>query len=290
MPLLAPSPGDEGVEPFSESSPDRSSDRSTEPVRPDLAQILEGCYYKERGTDQRGRLVFTIRNQKGRVTRKLEFVYLWKQYRGRNDVWDKLMLFAVAPPEYRDNNYLRITYTWDSGKLPEQWVYSKRLQRVRRLSLGEQDNMHWGLINEDLSLRRPEEDAHTLLDVRQAHGQITYEVESRPRLPQPGYVKYLSYYVRTGDWGTCRLTYRDYYDAKGRVVKKADYKWQQIDEVWLLASLDVVLESRIERLFDLRRKKKPVQVFVHYQIQEPEVNAGIDDHDFSLRNLRRRFR
>ncbi len=258
----------------------------------DVNEVIQQCYYKDWGRDQRSRLIFTMKNRSGKVTKKMEFVRYWKDYRGKDGLVSKWMLFTVAPPEYRDNNYLRITYTLASGRMPEQWVYLKRLQSVRRLSLREQDNLSWGLMGEDLAIRQPDEDEHSLLGVREEHGNITYEVESRPRLPGPAYDKYISYYVRlrSDSWEDCTLTHRDYYDARGHLFKKADYAWQQIDGAWVLSSLDIVIERAEKKPAEQKMGKKASRLFISYRFLDPEVNVGLEDRFFSQRNLRRGLR
>lgn len=257
-----------------------------------VKEIIAQCYDKDWGRDQRSRLVFTMKNREGRVTKRIEFIRYWKDYRGQGDLVSKLMLFAVAPPEYKDNNYLRITYTPGSGKLPEQWVYTKRLQSVRRLSLREQDDLNWGLISEDLAVHRFEDDEHRLLSVREEHGTVTYEVESRPRLRAFAYDKHISYYVRmrTDSWDDCTLAHRDYYDTRGHLVKKADFAWQQVGTAWVLSNLDIVMERPAKRFSGQGMNKEISRIYVSYRFLDLEVNIGLQDKFFSQRNLRRGVR
>ncbi len=256
---------------------------------PDVRSIVQQCYYKDWGRDQRSRLLLRMKNNSGRVTKKREFIRFWKDYRGQGDVVSKVMLFAVAPPEYRGNNYLRINYALSSGRLPEQWVYLKRLQAVRRLSVREHDELSWGLIGEDLTIRQFDEDTHLLTSSREEHGHTAYEVESRPRLENSAYGRYVSYYVRTGGWDSCILTHRDFYDQAGRVIKRADFTWQRVDHAWMMDTLEIVVE-RPPREGSKKKQKAPLRLFITYRFTDPEVNTGLEDSDFSQRNLQRGIR
>ncbi|MFQ5487079.1 MAG: outer membrane lipoprotein-sorting protein [Gammaproteobacteria bacterium] len=257
--------------------------------KPDVRTVIQQCYYKEWGRDQRSRLLFRMRNNSGRVTKKRKLIRFWKDYRGRGDVASKMMLFTVAPPEYRGNNYLRINYTPGSGRRAEQWVYLKRLQSVRRLSIREQDNMDWGIIGEDLTMRQFDEDAHVLTAFSEAHGHTAYEVESRPRLENSAYSRYVSHYVRTAGWDSCILTHRDSYDQAGNLIKRADFTWRRLGDAWAMDSLAIVIE-RPPRQGAKKKKKAPVRLFITYRFTEPEVNIGLKDSDFSQRNLQRGIR
>lgn len=257
---------------------------------PDVRLVIQHCHDKNRGRDQRGRLLLRMRNDSGRVTRKREFIRLWKDYGGHDGIVSKVMLFTVAPPEYRGDNYLRVDYTVASGRPAEQWVYLKRLQAVRRLSAREQDQLGWGLIGEDLMPRQYEEDTHVLLSARETHGHIAYEVESRPRREGAPYERYVSYFSRPDDWRSCVLTHRDYYDARGRVVKRADFTWQRVGRAWVLDTLEVVRERPRRQKGKPKKQRPPLRLYVTYRLTVPEVDVGLEEDDFSQRRLRRGIR
>lgn len=258
-------------------------------AKPDVRRIIQQCYYKDWGRDQRNRLRLRIKNDSGRVTRKREFIRLWKDYRGQGEVVSKMTLFTMDPPEYRDNNYLRINHILSSGKQAGQWVYLKRLQAVRRLSIRKQDNQSWDTIGEDLSIRQYDEDAHILTSYKEEGGHATYTVESRPRREDSAYSRYVSYYARTDDWDSCVLTHRDFYGKAGKLIKRADFTWQRVNHAWMLDTLDIVIE-RPRKEGVKKKKKAPLRLFVTYRFTDPEVNVGLKDSDFSQRNLQRGLR
>ncbi len=48
--------------------------------KPDVRTVIEQCYYKDWGRDQRNRLLLRMKNNSGRVTKKREFMRFWKDY------------------------------------------------------------------------------------------------------------------------------------------------------------------------------------------------------------------
>ncbi len=254
--------------------------------------VVEQCYYKYWGDDQRTNLEFTMRNKAGRVTKRRTYVRFWKDYRGEGDLVSKLMLFTTGPPEYIGNNLLRITYTLASKKPPELWIYIKKLQSVSRLSVREEDNLDWGLNSEDLTIRQINEDTHTLLGVEERSDHLVYKVKSVPTVESSSYGKIISYFEKKDSWDDCSLSGREYYDKKGRLIKKAAFTWQKVDEAWVNDSIVITIERNNDKKFPEKKKlhKDTDIIVVTYRFTDPHVNVGLKDKDFSQRSLRRRIR
>ena len=171
--------------------------------------VVEQCYFKYWGEDQRTNLVFTMRNKAGKVTKKRSYVRFWKDYRGEGDLVSKLMLFTTGPPEYFGNNLLRTTYSLESQKPAELWIYLRRFQSVTRLSVREENNLNWGLNSEDLTIRQLSEDTHSLLSTEQKGGGTVYKIKSVPTVPSSAYGKIVSYFEKQDSWDDCALNARD---------------------------------------------------------------------------------
>jgi len=264
---------------------------AAEPSKPDGADVVAQCYYKYWGDDQRTRLRFTMKNKQGRVTKRRTFIRFWKDYRGQGELVSKVMLFTIAPPEYRQNNFLRVNYTLSSGKPPEQWLYMKRYQTIRRMTIKEKNNLDWGMIAEDLDVRQLDEDRHILLKTDNEADHVIYEVKSVPRVAGSIYGRMISHFVKKDSWDDCRLQDRIYYDKKGKLIKKAQFSWQQIGNVWLPDTIDIRIEKPRNRIFPLKKKieKDTDIIYISYQFSDPRVNIGLQDRDFSQRNLRRKM-
>jgi len=256
---------------------------------PDGAEVAKLCYYKNQGKDQKTKMIFTMRDNDGTVTKTRTFLRFWKDFRGEGDLVSKLMLFTIAPPEYEDNNYLRINYTLTSGKLPEQWLYSRQLHTVQRIANMDQSNLDWGFIAEDLNVRQLDEDTHKLIDTFEKDGSTVYEVESVPKLENSRYGRMVSQYAHTDSWDDCTMRSRDYYDKTGKLIKKATFAWRQIDDVWLLDRANIIIQkTQTEK--QRNAKEPPKSVYITYENTEPEVNVGLTDRDFSTRILQRTLR
>lgn len=254
--------------------------------------VVEQCYYKYWGEDQRTNLEFTMRNKAGKVTKRRTYVRFWKDYRGEGDLVSKLMLFTTGPPEYIGNNLLRVTYTLESEKPPELWIYIKKLQSVSRLSVREEDNLDWGLNSEDLTIRQINEDTHSLLEVEEGADHTVYKVKSVPLVESSGYGKIISYFEKKNSWDDCALSGREYYDKKGRLIKKAAFSWQKVDDAWVYDAIVITIEKQNDEKFPEKKKlhRDTDIIVITYHFTEPHVNVGLKDRDFSQRNLRRRIR
>ncbi len=258
----------------------------------DGVTVVEQCYYKYWGEDQRANLEFTMRNKAGRVTKRRTYVRFWKDYRGEGDLVSKMMLFTTGPPEYIGNNLLRITYTLASKKPPELWIFIKKLQSVSRLSVREEDNLDWGLNSEDLTIRQINEDTHSLLGVEEKADHLVYKVESVPTVENSYYGRIVSFFEKRESWDDCALSRREYYDKKGRLIKKAAFSWQKVGDAWVNKSIVITIERNNDKKFPEKKKlhKDTDIIVVTYRFTEPHVNVGLKDRDFSQRSLRRRVR
>jgi len=260
-------------------------------AEPDGADVVAQCYYKYRGDDQRGKLNFTVKNKQGRVTKQRTFVRLWKDYRGQDALVSKLMLFTVAPPEYRENNFLRVNYTLSSGKPPEQWLYMKRYQTIRRMTVQEKNNLDWGMIAEDLGVRQLREDGHILMKTSNEDDHVIYEVKSTPKAAGSVYGMMISHFSKKDSWDDCSLRDRSFYDHNGKQIKQAHFTWRQAGKIWLPDTIEIKIEKVRDRIFPVKKKiaKDTDIIYISYQFSATRANVDLRDRDFTQRNLRRKL-
>ena len=237
------------------------------------ADIVKHCYYKYAGDDQRSRLVIVITDRNGKGV-KSEYRRLWKLFDGKDNVIDKVILFAESPLDSRGVNFMRWGYTTKSGKPTDQWVYLPEMNMVRRVSQRDPDNMDWGYTDEDLRIRDLDEDEHRFIQIDRIDGQDFYVVESIPR-HDSAYGKRITYFSKTDEWEECAPHQVDYYDNKGELLKQEFITWQRPDGAW-------VWDTAV--MYNVRTK-----ISATYQMLETEVNIGLDDRLFSERQLRRGY-
>lgn len=240
-----------------------------------VQEILNNCYYKPTGIDRTFDLALTVQDADGDTRTEERYVGWWKDFRGQGDLVSKLVLFRRSPLYRQDDTYLRWDYSTSSGKPPEQWVYSIRQQRVRRVAQRDPNRPALGLIAEDLVQRQLDQDTHTLRNVVVREGRTVYSLESVARVGDSAYKRIVSHFERRSGWADCTLTRQEFIAANGKRVKQMDYTWQRVADAWAWHVVTV-------------QNEKPRSTTL-YRLENLQVNVGLRDEDFSKRRLTRTF-
>lgn len=234
--------------------------------------VVERCDARYPGEDQQTRLTIKLRSRDG--SEKVH-VYrrFWKDYKGKDDIAEKMVLFTEFPPDAQGSGFMRWGYT---GKNAEQWIYLPALKKTRRVSVRDPGDSFLGsdLTYADISPRGIDEDDHTVVKAEQQDGVNVIAIKSVPR---PGtlqlYSHVVSWYVVGQDWGTCHKRQIDYYDRKGDLLKKQNIEWQRVDSAWLWKAVTVQnVQTNHTSIFE---------------VADAQVNTGLTDDIFSERNLTR---
>jgi Outer membrane lipoprotein-sorting protein len=236
-------------------------------------EIVERCGVKYGGDDQRSQFEVLLRDQRGNEKRSV-YLRLWKDYKGVNNIIDKMLLFTEYPPDAQGAAFMRATYTPDLKKAADQWIYLPVLRKIRRVTIRDQGDsfLNSELTYADITPRAIDEDTHKLLDMRELGGMQFYVVESTPKEPRPLYSKRVQWFEKTPNWDDCSKVRIDYYDLKGNLLKEQFIKWQRVDGAWLW---DRVLVRNVET--------QHASVFL---LTDAKINTGITDDIFTERTLR----
>jgi len=240
---------------------------------PTGTEIVQHCYYKNEGNDQRSRLLVTSTLANGKKTTS-EYLRLWKNYFGEKGIVDKVVLYTTSPHN-RGLAFMRWGYINGSEKLADQWVYLPELRTMKRISKRSPDEMDWGFSDDDLRVRDIDEDVHRLVEIRVHEGNEFYIVESLPR-KDPIYGKRVSWFSKTDDWEQCLEKRTDYFDKEMKMVKKQTITWRLIDSAW-------VWETAII-------KNYKANTLVVYDVRDIEVNVGLKNREFTQRALMRGYK
>ncbi len=238
-------------------------------AEPSATEIVQHCYYKYAGDDQRSRLRITLNDPAGKKI-STEFTRLWKDYKGQDGIIDKTILYMTYPPDSRGLNFMRWSYA-SEGKVPDQWVYLPETRMARRISQRDPGNMDWGYTDEDLRIRALDEDVHRYLGATSQESQQYYLVESTPK-GNSSYGRRVSWFSKTPDWEDCVESRVDYYDKQGTLIKKQTVRWQKIKGAWVWKT--AVAQNMLNK------------ATVVYDMEQVEVNTGLKDDDFNQRALR----
>jgi len=234
--------------------------------------LLKQCASKYPGEDQRSRFTVLLRDSKGNV-KKSEYLRIWKDFKGRDGVADKMILFTIFPPEAKGASFMRVGYVPAVNKSVDQWIYLPVLKKIRRVSIRNPSDsfLNSNLTYADVGERALEMDTHKYLGVRDIKGKQFHIVESTPKEANPQYGKRVFWFTQGEDWSQCVNVRIDYYDPEGKALKEQFIKWQQVDEAWVW---DRVLVRNV--------RTKTASMF---QISGVAINTGLEDGLFSERTL-----
>lgn len=234
--------------------------------------IVQRCYYKDAGQDQRSHLLVTSALANGRKVTS-EYVRLWKNYDGKDGVVDKVVLYT-ASAHNRGLAFMRWGYTNGSKRLADQWVYLPEMRIVKRISKRSPEEMDWGFSDDDLRVRDIDEDEHRFVEIKRVEGNEFYIVES---IPKHGsiYGKRISWFSKTDDWEQCVEKRVDYFDKEMKMIKKQVVTWRQLKGAWIWETAII--------------KNYRTSSSIVYDVKEIEVNVGLKDRLFTTRALERGY-
>jgi hypothetical protein len=234
-------------------------------------EIFEHCGYKYPGDDQQGKFTVILQDKDGKVM-KSEYLRFWKDYKGKDGVADKMLLFTTFPPEAKGSAFMRVAYS-QHDKPVDQWIYLPALKKIRRVSIRDLGDsfLNSNLTYADVSRRALEDDDHKYLGTKQVEDSVFYVVESTPKEANPIYGKRIFWFLKTNNWDECTNTRIDYYDNGGELIKDQFIKWQRVGNAWVW-----------DRVLVRSRRTLSASIF---QVSEIKINAGVDDDLFTARSL-----
>ena len=234
-------------------------------------EIVSQCYYKNAGEDQHAQLSIILKDKSGSEKKNVYSRY-WRDYGGKDDIADKMLLITEFPPDAEGSKFLRWAYTRKSGRNADQWIYLPVLKKVRRVSVRD-SFLGSDLTYADISTRAIDEDEHRLLKTENQDGIQRYVVESVPKESNPLYSRRVLWFSNPNDMNSCVNTKIEYYDRNNDLLKEQTLKWQRVDGAWVWDQVQV---------HNVRNDHISV-----FEVSEVKVNTGIDDSVFSERNLLR---
>lgn len=235
--------------------------------------IVKRCGLKYAGDDQRSKFEVLLRDQHGNEKRSV-YLRFWKDYKGKDNIIDKMLLFTEYPPDAKGAAFMRVTYEPDLKKAADQWIYLPVLRKIRRVTIRDQGDsfLNSELTYADITPRAVNEDTHKLLGLKDIGGRQFYIVESIPKESKPLYGKRIQWFEKKPNWDDCAQERIDYYNLKGALLKEQFIKWQHVGKAWVW---DRVLVRNVQTL--------RASIFL---ISNVEINTGITDDFFTERALR----
>lgn len=242
------------------------------------ADIVQRCDKEtNNGRDQQTTLTVIIKDAAGNE-RKSVYRRYWKDFKGKQKIEDKLLLFTEFPPDAKGTGFMRWGYIAGEDKNAEQWLYLPSLNTIRRVSVRDPGDSFLGsdLTYQDISPRRLEQDTHQLLREESVDGVTMYVVESIPREENPLYSKVITWFEKTPAWADCNKRRIEHYGSRNNLIKVQKLDWQRVADAWVWNQ--VLVEN-------LRTGHSSV-----FEVTNASVNVGLKDNLFTERMLKRGIR
>jgi hypothetical protein len=239
------------------------------------ADIVQRCDMdKNPGKDQRTLLTVILQDAAGSEKKNVYRRY-WKDFGGKKQFSDKLVLFTQFPPDARGTGFMRWSYVPGIGKNAEQFLYLPSLNSTRRVSVRDPGDSFLGsdLTYQDISPRLLKQDEHRLLSEESRDGESYYVVESVPREENPLYGKVVAWYQKAPDWADCNKRRVEYFDDRGNKIKVQTLSWQKVDGAW---AWDEVFVENLK-----------VGHSTIFRVTDVNINVGLEDGVFTERMLKR---
>lgn len=238
-------------------------------------EIVQHCDYKYPGDDQKAQMTI-IKQDRAGSEKKEVYQRLWKDYKGKDGVTEKMVMFTEYPPDSQGAGFLRVAYTPDKDRLEDQWIYLPSLKKMRRVSVRDPGDAFLGtdLTYADIAGRQLGDDVHTVVKTMKRGNDDVIAVQNVPKDPSRSlYGKTVSWFVKSGDWDTCHKEQVDYFDPKGEPLKQEVMKWQRVGNAWLWDEVKVT---------NVRTGHSST-----FKVTDAQINVGLSDDTFSQRNISR---
>ena len=239
------------------------------------SDIVNQCDNKYPGENQKSQLSITLTDKSGHE-RKTVYLRLWKDNKGQNDIYDKMVLFTQYPPDAKGAGFMRWAYTQDKEKAAEQWIYLPSLRKIRRVSVRDLSDSFLGsdLTYGDISYRSVDADNHKLVRVdKDRDGREYFVVVSTPKEENPQYSKKISWYSKSEDMSQCVKIRVDYFDRKDVFLKRQLLKWQKVNDAWVWKKVFVQNVQTFHKSF--------------FEVAKVKINGGISEDWFTERRLKK---
>jgi len=238
----------------------------------DPAAILARCQKAVQFKDLQGELKVTIRDLDGRAKPERRFKLFAKRYPNREPLWSKMLLVATAPKNESDNGYIRWQYTLQSGKQPDQWLYTSKRQQVRRFSKRDPATSDWSVLGDDLEILQLDNANFIYRETKEEDGKTFHVFDRRP--PDNSNYRRLRYWFLDEELTQFCLVDRIWaFDANDELQKETAIQW------------------RIEGVTPVRQeitvKRTAAKYTSSYAISQVTLNVGLPDSLFEKAQMQR---
>ena len=227
--------------------------------------IIEKVYNLPTGDDQTSDLTMTLINKSGK-----ERIRKIKQFtKDLGDV-EKSIMFFESPADVKNTSFM--SWTYDSDKSDDQWIYLPALKKVKRISSDSKSDYFMGsdFTYDDLGDRKLDDDTHKLIGEETIDCVDYYRVESIPKDEEYMYSKTKTWIRKDNFIGLKK----EFYDEDEELLKILKIK--KFEEI---SGFIVITRSEME---NVQKNHRTTMV-----LGNVEINTNIPTSKFSERMMMR---
>jgi len=228
-------------------------------------EIIEQVYNRPEGDDMTSNLTMTLINKSGK-----ERIRKIKQLtKDMGDV-EKSIMFFQSPADVKNTSFM--SWTYDSDKSDDQWIYLPTLKKVKRISSDGKSDYFMGsdFTYDDLGDRKLDDDTHQLLREEAIDGIDYYVVESISKDEDYMYSRTITW-IRADNFIGLK---KEFYDEDEDLLKTLKIK--KFEEI---SGFLVITSSEME---NVQKNHRTTMI-----LDNVEINTGISDSKFSERMMMR---
>lgn len=195
-------------------------------------EIMQNVFNRNTGNNMKANLKMEIMNSKGQIRERNIIQVSQEDAEGV----EKKLMFFLSPSDVKDTGFLSISYP--DNRDDDQWIYLPALKRVKRIASKNQNDSFMGsdFTYDDMGMRNPNKDDHTILGTQIIDGYECYIVESIPKEKNKEFDKTITYIVKNEWFGLNKE-----YHYKGELVKELT-----INNVEIINNIYVITEMTMK--------------------------------------------
>jgi len=227
--------------------------------------IIEKVYNLASGEDQTSDLTMTLTNKSGK-----ERIREIKQFtKDLGDV-EKNIMFFQSPADVKNTSFM--SWTYDSDKSDDQWIYLPALKKTKRISSDSKSDYFMGsdFTYDDLGDRKLDDDTHELIGEEYIDGVNYFLVESTPKDEDYMYSKTKTWIRKDNFIGLKK----EFYDEDEELLKIL--KIMKFEEI---SGFLVITSSEME---NVQKGHRTTMI-----LDNVEINTNISTSKFSERMMMR---
>lgn len=191
------------------------------------------------GKDLSTKANFTLINKRGQQRVRKTHRY-WIDMAGKKGFDEKTIIFFDKPSDVKGTALLNWSYV-TIDKDDDQWLYLPALRKIKRIASSDKEKAFMGsdLTFDDMGDRKVVEDDHKLLRTEEVNGRSCYVIEMIPKKKDYMYSKKIKW-IDSQTFTDYRI---DFFDRKGRFLKRQLIDWKKTDDIWIATKISVKNEQ-----------------------------------------------